>query len=86
MVMIMNNQHPISKVQKEMFIDEILRMKERKLQLRRGDPRGRPLCQICSGHRIEDHFADISKMIGIGKGGKRIVMIMNIQYPISNFS
>jgi DNA-damage-inducible protein D len=28
-----------------------------------------------SGHRIEDHFADVSKMIEIGKGGRREVDI-----------
>jgi DNA-damage-inducible protein D len=27
-----------------------------------------------SGHRIEDHFADISKMVEIGKGGQRTVI------------
>ena len=28
-----------------------------------------------SGHRSEDHFADVSKLIGIGKGGKREVKV-----------
>jgi DNA-damage-inducible protein D len=28
-----------------------------------------------SGHRIEDHFADVSKMIEIGKGGRREIDI-----------
>src|SRR5664280_3565585 len=29
-----------------------------------------------SGHRIEDHFADISKMVAIGKGGQRTVILL----------
>ncbi|MCX6998158.1 MAG: hypothetical protein NTV49_14015 [Kiritimatiellaeota bacterium] len=29
-----------------------------------------------SGHRIEDHFADVSKMIVIGKGGSREVNVI----------
>ncbi|HAH32706.1 MAG TPA: DNA damage-inducible protein D [Elusimicrobia bacterium] len=29
-----------------------------------------------SGHRIEDHFADVSKMIEIGKGGRREIDVI----------
>ncbi|MHB9026722.1 MAG: BRO family protein [Armatimonadota bacterium] len=35
-----------------------------------------------SGHRIEDHFADISNMIEIGKGGRRDIIFVNYTQTI----